>query len=91
MATLRQLEAEVKKIQQRNERVEADKTWEISYTRRTLLLVLTYVAIGLYLQVVGISKPWLNAIVPAVGFLLSTLMLPFFKRIWLKWIYKKKI
>ncbi len=89
MTTLEQLEEEIEKIKKRNRRVEADKTWETSYTRRILLMIFTYLAIGVYLVVIKIPNPWLNAIVPAVAFMLSTLTLPFFKKIWLKYIHKK--
>lgn len=84
MATLQQLEKEVKKIKDRNKNVESDKAWETSYTRRILLTLFTYLAIGIYLQVINIQRPWLNAIVPSVAFMLSTLTLPFFKKLWLK-------
>lgn len=83
MSTLKELETEVKKIKNRNRRVEADKSWETSLTRRSLLFLFTYLAIGLYLNAINIPNAWLGAIVPAVGFLLSTLTLPFFKKIWL--------
>ena len=78
------LAARVRKIEERNRRVEADKAWETSYTRRFLLVLFTYLAIGLYLQAIGLPNAWLAAIVPSVGFMLSTLTLPFFKRVWLK-------
>jgi hypothetical protein len=84
-----QIEKEIGDIKERNKRVEADKAWEISLTRRFLLSIFTYLAIGIYLNAINIPKPWLNAIVPAVAFMLSTLTLPFFKRIWQKLIYKK--
>jgi len=89
MATLRQLEKEIREIKERNKRVEKDKIWETSYTRRTLLILFTYLAIGFYLQAIGVSQPWLNAIVPAVAFMLSTLTLNFFKKLWIKYIYRK--
>lgn len=84
MASLKQLEGEIKKIKERNKRVELDKAWETSYVRRTLLAVFTYAAIGFYLSAIGIARPWLNAIIPAFAFMLSTLTLPFFKNWWLK-------
>ncbi len=87
MASLRQLEKEVKRINSRNKRVEGDKAWESSYTRRALLTLFTYLAIGFYLDAINVSDPWLNAIVPAVAFMLSTLTLPFFKRLWTDHIY----
>jgi len=84
MVTLQQLEKEVKEITTRNARVEADKAWETSYVRRSLLTLFTYLSVGAYLQVIGLPQPWLNAIIPAVAFMLSTLTLPFFKNLWLK-------
>lgn len=84
MATLTQLEREVEKIKARNRKVEADKAWETSYSRRVLLILFIYLAVGLYLNAIRIPNPWLNAIVPSIGFMLSMLTLPFFKNIWLK-------
>lgn len=77
------------KIESRNKMVETDKAWETSWTRRFLLILFTYLAIGFYLNAIQVSGPWLNAIVPAVAFLLSTLTLPFFKDLWVKHINKK--
>jgi len=88
MYELDKLVNRVNQIEERNKKVEADKAWETSYTRRGLLILFTYIAIGLYLWAIGVSNPWLNAIVPSIGFLLSTLALPFFKKWWLKNWYK---
>ncbi|MGH7203749.1 MAG: hypothetical protein ACREHC_04880 [Candidatus Levyibacteriota bacterium] len=89
MADIEDLERRISIIEKRNKRVEINKTWETSYTRRGLLIIFTYLAIALYLKfVVGIN-PWINAVVPTVGFLLSTLTLPFFKKLWAKYLYKK--
>ena len=89
MVTLSDLAIEIEGLKDRNKRVESGKAWETSYTRRILLFVFTFLAIGIYLRVVGVKDPWLNAIVPALAFMLSTLTLPFFKKLWLKRIYKK--
>jgi len=89
MLTSEQLEQEITSIKQRNRRVEDDKAWETSYLRRGLLLIYTYLAIGIYFNFIEIPKPWLNAVVPSVAFLLSTLTLPIFKKLWLKYIHKK--
>lgn len=83
------LEERISKIEQRNREVELSKSWETSWTRRALLAIFTYLAIALYLKfIVGIN-PWINAIVPTTGFLLSTLTLPYFKAFWSKYIYRK--
>ena len=84
MVTLSELEKRVEKIEKRNEKVELDKKWETSYTRRFLLIIFTYLSIGLYMWVIGVENPWLNAVIPSIGFLLSTLTLPFFRKWWIK-------
>lgn len=70
-------------IEQRNARVEADKGWETSLTRRLLISVFTYLSVLLYGYAIGVRSPALNAVVPTVGFVLSTLTLPVVKRRWI--------
>ncbi len=82
MTSIDDLEKEILLIKSRNKKVETDKAWETSWTRKLLLMIFTYLSIGFYLQAINIDKHWLNAIVPSVGFLLSTLTLPHFKKIW---------
>lgn len=89
MSTITDLEKEINKLKERNKRVELDKAWETSFTRRIILIIFTYLAIGLYLSAIKIENPWLNAIVPSVGFLLSTLTLPYFKNLWIKFSKNK--
>lgn len=78
-------EERILRIEERNRKVESDKAWEKSRTRGILLAVFTYTAIGLYLSAIDISRPWINAIVPALGFMISTFSMPFFKKMWLKY------
>lgn len=82
------LEKRVEAIEQRNKKVEADKAWEISWSRRTIIVGFTYLFIGLVLTSMHVQKPWLNAVIPAIGFLLSTLSLPLLKTYWERHIYK---
>ena len=82
------LEERVEGIEKRNREVETNKAWETSWTRRGLVAVFTYLSIALYLKYVVRIDPWINAIVPTVGFLLSTLTLPIFKKLWGKYINK---
>ena len=83
------LEQQIQRIEERNQRVEMDKAWETSWTRRILLTLFTYLAIGVYLWVIEIPRPWLNAIVPSIAFMISTLTMPFFKQLWLKSLRKR--
>ncbi len=78
------LEQRISAIENRNERVERDKAWETSWARKALIALFTYLAVALYLAAIDINHAWLNAIVPTVGFTISTLTMPFFKRMWLK-------
>lgn len=84
MSETERLERRVRTIEERNKQVEADKAWETSYTRRFLLILFTYLAVGLYMRAIDVPDPWLNAIVPSAGFLLSTLTLPYIKQRWLQ-------
>lgn len=79
-----ELRKEIELIKKRNASVETDKEWERSYLRRALVAIFTYLAISLYMWAVAIDRPFLNAIVPTVGFMLSTLTLPWFKKMWVK-------
>jgi hypothetical protein len=49
-----------------------------------LLTIFTYLAVFLYFLYIDVKNAALNAVVPTIGFLLSTLTLPFFKKIWIK-------
>lgn len=88
MTTINDLEIEIEKIKERNSRVEKEKSWETSWTRKIIISALTYLVISLFFLSAGISKPFVNSIVPAAAFILSTLSVPFIKKLWLKYIHK---
>lgn len=71
-------------IESRNRRVELDKKWETSWTRRISITALTYAVVACYLLAIGNNKPFVNACVPAIGFLLSTLVLNNIRSTWQK-------
>jgi len=89
MDTYDALEKRIIMIENRNKKVEVDKAWESSYTRRALLIGFTYTTMAIYMGLVLKVEPWINAIVPTLGFLLSTLSLSFFKTFWIKSIHNK--
>jgi len=78
------LQAEIDKIKARNRSVELDKKWETSNTRKLLIAILTYLVISIYMAIIHVSRPFLNAIVPTTGFVFSTLTLQYFKKLWIK-------
>ena len=80
---MKKLEKEVEEIKARNKRVEADKAWETSWTRKFLILTLTYLVIVIFFYVAQLPNPLINAVVPSVAFVLSTLTIPLVKKRWL--------
>lgn len=76
------IEQELENIKERNRRVETDKAWETSSTRRIFIALVTYVIAGVWLVLIEDSYPWLKAFVPAGGYILSTLSIPFVKKWW---------
>lgn len=82
------LEKELELIKERNTRVEADKAWETSLSRKILILVTTYIVASLALYAIGVEDFYLGAIVPTLGFFLSTLSFPVAKRWWIARHYR---
>ncbi len=71
-------------IEERNARVELDKAWETSFTRRSLIAIITYVVAAYFLYRIGVENHLASALVPTGGFLLSTLTLSSVKKMWMK-------
>lgn len=76
------LNKEINEIKERNRRVELDKAWETSLTRKVVISILTYIVIVIFFVFADLPNPFVNSIVPALAFLLSTLTLPIFKELW---------
>ena len=78
---------EIKNIKARNTRVELDKKWETSWTRRLCICVLTYIVVVIYsFTIQQVSNVFLSSLVPVIGFTLSTLSLGGVRKIWEKCI-----
>jgi uncharacterized protein (DUF983 family) len=85
------LESRVDAIEKRNRRVEQDKSWEGSFVRRILILILTYIVVAVYMWLIIKIDPWINALVPAIGFLLSTLTMDWLKQKWIQNKYRENV
>jgi hypothetical protein len=81
-----ELKEEIDQIKERNFRVETDKAWEISITRKIIISLLTYFVIVVFFFMAELSRPFINSIVPSLAFILSTLSLPLFKKLWIKFL-----
>lgn len=79
------IEREIEQIKQRNKRVELDKAWETSWTRKICIMILTYIVVIIYSYVIrNYDNIFLSSLVPVIGFTLSTLSLKLIRKIWEK-------
>ena len=82
---IKELEKEIDKIKNRNKKVELDKAWETSLTRRICICILTYIVVVIYSFLVkNYDNIFLSSLVPVIGFTLSTLSLKYIRKIWEK-------
>jgi hypothetical protein len=76
------LKQKIDAIERRNIRVESDKAWEVSYTRRLCIACVTYVIAALVMYFIGVTNYFASALIPVIGYILSTISLPFIKKWW---------
>ena len=82
---LKEIEERLAKIEERNKRVELDKTWETSWTRKICIMILTYIVVIIYSYLIrNIDNVFLSSLVPVIGFTLSTLSLSIVRKVWEK-------
>lgn len=83
------LEERIQKIEERNKRVELDKSWETSWTRKLCICILTYIIVVIYSYLVrNYNNIFLSSLVPVIGFTLSTLSLKLIRKLWESFILK---
>ena len=68
MNEIEQIKQDIADMKARNTRVESDKAWETSISRKVAILVLTYVVAVVVLYIIGVSAPYFNALIPTLGF-----------------------
>ena len=90
MTTIADLQKRLERVEARNQRVSADKAWETSVARRVCIAGLTYIVVSLYLLAIHKSEPFINALVPVMGYLLSTLVLAQVKAGWIQRVMRRK-
>ncbi len=83
------IEREVELLQERNQKVEADKAWETSTFRIVTIACITYTIIASVFFSLEVAHPFSNALIPPIGYLVSVQSLPFLKRWWIRTEYKK--
>ena len=82
---MEELKKELDEIKLRNKRVELDKKWETSFTRKLCIAILTYIVVVIYSYMINkVTNIWLSSLVPVIGFTLSTLSLKGVRMLWEK-------
>lgn len=86
---MEELKKEIEEIKIRNKKVELDKKWETSLTRKLCICVLTYIVVVIYSYLINnVTSIWLSSLVPVIGFTLSTFSLKGVRILWEKKINK---
>lgn len=89
MSEIEEVQKELNLIKERNKRVEVDKAWETSSFRVFFIVIMTYIFTAIVFYFIGVNNFLLNALIPTLGFYLSTQSLPLIKKWWVDNLYKK--
>lgn len=81
---IKQLEAEIELLKERNRKVEENKKWETSNLRKVLIAITTYFVMCLVMYSIKVEDFYISAIVPTLGFLLSTLSFELIRKYFVK-------
>ena len=79
---IEKIEKEIQKLKERNNRVEVDKAWETSGFRIFSITVITYIVAVVVMYIIGVQNYFLSALIPTIGYYLSTQSLPSIKKWW---------
>jgi len=77
------LKKRIEALEERNRRVELDKGWETSLLRKASIIAVTYLVVLGFLVIIKNNQPFINAIIPSIGFMLSTLAVNSLKQYWI--------
>ena len=81
---IEELRNQITEIKMRNQRVESEKAWETSSVRIGSIAAITYVVAAALLYFIGVKNFLLAALVPSIGYYLSTRSLPAVRTWWIK-------
>jgi hypothetical protein len=77
------LESVLEQVRARNARVESDKAWETSLTRKLFVAGLTFIFTAIVFRSLSVPSPFTNAFIPVTGYIVSTFTIPWAKQWWL--------
>ena len=79
-----ELRRELAAIKERNVRVEREKAWETSWTRRLAIAAAIWVGAWAWMLTLDVEPAALHALVPSVAYVLSTFSVPFVREWWMR-------
>ena len=77
------LERRLAAIEERNSFVTFQKRWETSALRRILIAALTLFFAGIAFSALGSPRPFMDALIPVTGFVVSTFSIPWIRERWI--------
>ena len=78
---LKDLEKEIENIKERNKKVELDKSWETSWTRKICIMILTYIVVIIYSYVIRkYDNILLSSLVPVIRIYIIYIILKIYKK-----------
>ena len=78
---LKNLEKEIENIKKRNKKVELDKSWETSWTRKICIMILTYIVVIIYSYVIRkYDNILLSSLVPVIRIYIIYIILKIYKK-----------
>ena len=78
---LKNLEKEIENIKERNKKVELDKSWETSCTRKICIMILTYIVVIIYSYVIRkYDNILLSSLVPVIRIYIIYIILKIYKK-----------
>ena len=78
---LKNLEKEIENIKERNKKVELDKSWETSWTRKICIMILTYIVVIIYSYVIRkYDNILLSSLVPVIRIYIIYIILKLYKK-----------
>lgn len=77
------LEKRLSAIEARNKRVELDKAWETSLTRKIVIFGATFLVTYIFLRLIDENHPLGNAALASLGFVVSASSVSYQKNVWI--------
>ena len=78
---LKNIEKEIENIKERNKKVELDKSWETSWTRKISIMILTYIVVIIYSYFIRkYDNILLSSLVPVIRIYIIYIILKIYKK-----------